>query len=96
MAEQAPAYVARGVRVVAVSADPPDVARDLKSTLGVPFHFLSDEEQRLTIELCGVNAHCEIIADGGGIVRWGGLSDNWRERLRPELVLQAAYRLTRP
>jgi peroxiredoxin len=84
--------MAHGVRVFAVSADPPDVASGLKAELGIPFHLLSDDEQRLAVDLCGVNAHCEIIADRQGVVRWVGLNDNWRAKLRPEAVFQAAYR----
>lgn len=92
LSEQAPPFMAHGVRIVAISADPPDVAHELKSTLGIAFRLLTDEDQRLAVDICGVNAHCEVIADEGGIVRWVGLNDNWRTKLRPDVIFQAAYR----
>lgn len=92
LSEQAPAFMAHGVRIFGISADPPDIASDLKKTLGIPFGLLSDDEQRLAVELCGVNAHCEVIVDQHGVVRWVGLNDSWRTKLRPEVLFEAAYR----
>jgi peroxiredoxin len=93
LAHETGPFLANGVRVLGISPDPPEVSAKWQRELGVKFPLLSDEEQRLAEELCGARAHCLLLVDPGGFVRWGALRDNWRTSVRPEAVLQAAYRL---
>jgi peroxiredoxin len=93
LAERAPPFIAKGVRVVGISADPPSLSAKWKSTLGLPFPLLSDEEQRLAPALCNANAHCLVLLDRSGVICWGELNDNWRNAVKAETILQAAYRL---
>jgi peroxiredoxin len=93
LAQEAGPFLAAGVRVLGISPDPPEVSTKWKRELGVKFPLLSDEEQRLVEEFCGARAHCLLLVDPARVVRWGALRDNWRTGVRPEAVLQAAYRL---
>jgi len=86
-------FLEAGVRVVGISPDPPEIAARFRAELKLPFPLLSDEELRLAPKLCGPSAHCELVVDPAGVIRWGALNDNWRVTARPEAVLQAAYRL---
>jgi len=86
-------FLDAGVEVIGISPDPPEVAARFRAELELPFPLLSDEEHRLAPKLCGSSAHCELLVDPAGVIRWGALNDNWRVRARPEAVLQAAYRL---
>jgi peroxiredoxin len=93
LAHEAGPFLAAGVRVLGISPDPPEVSAKWKRELGVGFPLLTDEDQRLAQDLCGARAHCLLVVDGAGVVRWGALRDNWRADVRPGAVLQAAYRL---
>jgi peroxiredoxin len=92
-APSAARFLDAGVLLVGISPDPPAVAARFRAELKLPFPLLSDEEMRLAPKLCGQSAHCELLVDPSGTIRWGALNDNWRVRARPEAVLQAAYRL---
>jgi peroxiredoxin len=83
-------FLADGVAVFGVSPDPPDVSVRWQGTLGGRFPLLSDDTQRLAESLCGARAHCVLVVDPSGVVRWGALNDSWREGARPETILQAA------
>jgi peroxiredoxin len=86
-------YLNQGVRVVGVSPDSPEISLRWSRELGLPFQLLSDESQRLAPDLCGGSAHCQLLVDKQGVVRWGALTDNWRVNAPPAAILQAAYRL---
>jgi len=92
-AERAPPFIAEGVRVVGISADPPEVSAEWKRTERIPFPLLSDPRRTLTERICGQNGHCVVLVDPGGVVRWGALNDYWRGAPGPEVVLRAAARL---
>lgn len=92
-AAQARPFLDAGVRVLAISPDPPEVAAALRERAGIPFPVLSDPYQTATAVLCSGGSHCELLLDGRGVVRWGAFSDNWREIPQPRTVLQAGYRL---
>jgi mycoredoxin-dependent peroxiredoxin len=94
LAARAAPFIAAGVRIFGVSADPPAVSAECKSTLGLPFSLLSDPQQGLAGSLCSSAAHCVLLIDPEGKIRWGALNDYWRGADRPEPVLLAAYRLT--
>jgi peroxiredoxin len=86
-------FLSAGVSVVGISPDPPEISRRWSRELGLPFPLLSDESQRLAPDLCGGSAHCQLLVDKEGAVRWGSLTDNWRLNAPPSVVLQAANRL---
>jgi peroxiredoxin len=86
-------FLAAGVSVVGISPDPPEISARWSRELGLPFPLLSDETQRLAPTLCGGSAHCQLLVDKEGTIRWGALSDSWRMNPPPSAVLQAAYRL---
>jgi peroxiredoxin len=93
LGERAAPFIAAGVRVLGISADPPSVSAEWRRTLGLPFPLLSDERQSLVQDLCSARAHCLVLADPAGTTRWGALNEYWRGAERPEDVLLAAYRL---
>lgn len=92
-AERAPPFIAGGVHIVGISADPPEVAAEWKRTERIPFPLLSDPHRTLAEGLCGQNGHCIVLVDPGGVVRWGALNDYWRGAPGPDVVLRAAARL---
>ncbi len=65
----------------------------MKQSLNLPFTLLSDPTQRV-VGTCGL-AHCALLLDKDGVIRWGVLTENWQQRLPPAAVLQAALRLQR-
>jgi peroxiredoxin len=92
-ADVAEPYLAAGVRVLAISPDPPSDLAAFQRRLNVPFPLLSDEKEHWASELCGARGHCQLLIDAAGVVRWGAFGENWRVLEPPERVLQAAYRL---
>jgi peroxiredoxin len=92
IARRAAPFIAAGVRVLGVSADPPAVSAEWKNTLGLPFSLLSDRYQGLAQSLCSARAHCLVLVDPQGKIRWGALNDYWRGAQSAEDVLLAAYR----
>jgi len=93
LAGHARSFIAAGVRVFGVSADPPPVSAEWKRTLGLPFSLLSDDQRGVAESLCSARAHCLLLVDPEGVVRWGALNDYWRGAEPSEAVLLAAYRL---
>ncbi len=86
-------FIAEGVRILGVSADPPPVSAKWKNTLGLPFSLVSDPHQELVESLCNARAHCLLLIDPQGRIRWGVLNDYWRGAQPAEAILLAAYRL---
>jgi peroxiredoxin len=89
-----------GATVVAVSVDSVSHNRELVEGLGLGFPVLSDSD-RTAITTWGV-VHPHGGVDGGDIARpatflveadgtvsWRNLTDNWRVRVRPEMLLKA-------
>jgi peroxiredoxin len=95
LAAQAAPFIAGGVRVFGVSADPPPVSAEWKDTLRLPFSLLSDPQQSLAQSLCSARAHCLVLVDPDGRIRWGALNDYWRGAERADTVLLAADRMSR-
>ena len=97
-------FDARGIRVVGISVDPPEVNRRQSQKLGYTFPFLSDPEakiiRRYDVLHPGAGPKGEDIArpaefllDSSGIVRWVNLTENIAVRARPEQVLEALNQL---
>ena len=93
-------FDARGVRVAAVSLDPPPVNHDHRKALGVTFPLLSDVDAQVTKQYnlfhaaanpSGADAArpAEFWVDSGGTVRWANLTRNNMIRTTPEEVLRA-------
>lgn len=93
IAEAAPRFLDERVQVIALSPDSSASLERLKTELGLPFVLLSDEDERAVSLLCGGKAHCQLLADTNGIIRWATLSESWSEVPAPIDLLQAAYRL---
>jgi peroxiredoxin len=87
--------------------DAPEESAKLKEDLRLGFPLLSDSEERV-IERYGLvhrKGHlgtsdiarpANLLLDGQGIIRWAMFTENWRVRARPEALLEAAKRLSRP
>ncbi len=92
-------FAARGVRLVAVSVDPPAVSKKHAAEQGFSFVFLSDESgQVLTkwdlLHKDGHDGHdisrpAEFLIDSTGVVRWVNLSENFMQRMDADEALAA-------
>jgi peroxiredoxin len=84
-----------GVQLLAVSPDPPATSARLRRELGLPFPLLSDQGEQAVSQLCGGLAHCQLLVDARGVVRWAGLSESWSDVPAPEALLEVARHLSR-
>ena len=98
-------FEARGIRVVGISVDPPEINRRQSQKLGYTFPLLSDSKagviRRYDLLHPGegpkgadVARPAEFLIDSNGIVRWVNLTDNIAVRARPEQVLSAFNQLS--
>ena len=98
-------FEARGVRVVGISVDPPEINQRQSHKRGYTFPLLSDPKmhaiRRYDVLHPGAGPKGEDIArpaefllDSNGIVRWVNLTDNIAVRARPEQVLDALNQLS--
>jgi peroxiredoxin len=92
------------VRVVGISADPPETNREHCRRMGFTFPFLSDPglDAIRAYDLVHAGAGpggsdisrpAEFLVDAGGTVRWVHLTGSIAVRARPEEVLKAIDRL---
>ena len=97
-------FNARGVRLVAISVDPPEVNRSHCQAQGYTFTFLSDPKAavigRYDLLHAGggpngtdIARPAEFLVDTSGTVRWMNLTDDIRVRTRPEQVLEGIDKL---
>jgi len=102
--QRLPEFEARGVRVVGISVDPPDINQRQSQKLGYTFPLLSDPNakviRRYDVLHPGAGPKGEDIArpaefllDSNGIVRLVNLTENIAVRARPEQVLEALNQL---
>ncbi len=98
MQNQLREFQRRGVQVVAVSVDPPEVTLEHIRKLGFTFTFLSDQKHTAirdydlvhgTPEEGPIARSAEFLIDPQGTVRWRNLTSNYYVRLRPEQVFAA-------
>ncbi len=92
-------FKARGVQIVAVSVDPPEVTRKHCRKQGFTYLFLSDEKHEVIrqYDLLHQNGGpegdiarpAEFLIDSTGTIRWVNLTDDYRVRARPDSILQA-------
>ena len=97
-------FEARGVKVVAISVDPPDVNKRQSQKLGYTFPLLSDPDAKVIRRYdvlhpgagpkgADIARPAEFVLDSDGIVRWANLTDNIAVRARPQQVLEAVNQL---
>jgi peroxiredoxin len=90
----------RGVRVVAISVDPPPVNHDHRPKIGVTFPLLSDVDAQVTrrydlLHAAGgpdkgdISRPAEFLVDSTGTVRWANLTGSVIVRATPDQVLKA-------
>ena len=89
-----------GIRVVAVSVDPPEVTRQHCAKQGYTYTFLSDPKAEVIRRYDILHPHAapsgqdiarpaEFLIDSTGVVRWVNLTEDIRVRLHPEQALKA-------
>ena len=97
-------FDARGISVVAISVDPPDVNKRQSQKLGYTFPLLSDPNAKVIRRYdvlhpgagpkgADIARPAEFLLDSDGIVRWVNLTDNIAVRARPEQMLEAFSQL---
>src|SRR6266516_6596412 len=93
-------FDARGIRVVGISVDPPDINRRQSQKLGYTFPLLSDPKAEVIRRYdvlhpgagpkgADIARPAEFLIDSNGVVRWVNLTESIVVRARPEQVLQA-------
>jgi len=93
-------FDARGIRVVGISVDSPEVNRRQSQKLGYTFPPLSDPNaeviRRYDLLHAGAGPKgadiarpAEFLIDSTGTIRWVNLTKNIAVRARPEQVLKA-------
>jgi peroxiredoxin len=98
-------FDARGIRVVGISADPPDINRHQSQKLGYTFPLLSDPKMQVIRRYdvlhpragpkgADIARPAEFLLDPNGIVRWVNLTENIAVRARPGQALEALNQLS--
>ena len=93
-------FEARGIRIVGISVDPPDVNQRHSQKLGYTFPLLSDPDAKIIRRYdvlhpgagpkgADIARPAEFLLDSNGVVRWVNLTENIAVRARPEQVLEA-------
>jgi peroxiredoxin len=93
-------FDARGVRVVGISIDPPEINRRQSQKLGFTFPLLSDPDAKIIRRYdvlhpgagpkgTDIARPAEFLLDSNGVVRWVNLTENIAVRARPDQVLEA-------
>jgi peroxiredoxin len=93
-------FDARGIRIVGISVDPPDVNRRHSQKLGYTFPLLSDPGAKIIRRYdvlhpgagpkgADIARPAEFLLDSNGIVRWVNLTENIAVRARPGQALEA-------
>ena len=90
---------ARGVQVVAISVDPPEINRTHTAKQGFTFMFLSDVKAEVVrrydllhpagFEGADISRPGEFLIDPTGTVRWVNLTENYNVRMKADDLLKA-------
>ena len=102
--QRLPEFEARGVRVVGISVDPPDINQQQSQKLGYTFPLLSDPNAKVIRRYdvlhpgagpkgADIARPAEFLIDSNGMVRWVNLTENIAVRARPEQVLDAVNQI---
>jgi peroxiredoxin len=103
--QRLPEFEARGIRLVGISVDPPEINRRQSQKRGYTFPLLSDPNakviRRYDVLHPGAGPKggdiarpAEFLLDSNGIVRWVNLTDNIAVRARPGQTLEALNQLS--
>jgi peroxiredoxin len=99
-------FDARGVRVVGISVDSPEINQRQSKKRGYTFPLLSDPNAKIIRRYdvlhpgagpkgADIARPAEFLIDSNGrVVRWVNLTDNIAVRARPEQVLEALNQLS--
>jgi peroxiredoxin len=93
-------FSSHGIRIVAISVDPPEISNAHAKKLGLTYTFLSDPAADVIrrydlLHPAGGPKHSDIarpaefLVDPTGTVRWVNLTESAAVRARPEQVLKA-------
>jgi peroxiredoxin len=93
-------FDARGIRVVGISVDPPEINQRQSQKLRYTFPLLSDPKAEVIRRYdvlhpgagpkgADVARPAEFLVDASGVVRWVNLTDSIAVRARPGQVLTA-------
>ena len=93
-------FDARGIRVVGISVDSPEINRRQSQRLGYTFPLLSDPKAEVIRHYdvlhpgagpkgVDIARPAEFLIDSSGTVHWVNLTDNIAVRARPGQVLEA-------
>jgi mycoredoxin-dependent peroxiredoxin len=93
-------FDARGIRVVGISVDTPEINRRQRQKLGFTFPLLSDTKAEVIRRYdvlhpgagpkgADIARPAEFLVDSDGTVRWVNLTENIAVRARPDHVLKA-------
>jgi mycoredoxin-dependent peroxiredoxin len=91
-------FDARGIRVVGISVDSPEINRRRSQKLGYTFPLLSDPKAQVIRRYdvlhpgagpkgADIARPAEFLIDSSRVVRWVNLTENIAVRARPEQVL---------
>lgn len=100
-------FEARGIRVVGISVDPPEVNRRQSKKLGYTFSLLSDPKAKVIRRYdvlhpaagpkgADIARPAEFLISSGRTVRWVNLTGNIAVRARAEQVLSAFNQIEAP
>jgi peroxiredoxin len=89
----------RGIRVVAISVDPPEISKRHCQKMGFTFPILSDAKAEVVRRYdllhkgagpggSDIARPAEFLIDSSGTIRWVNLTENAAVRARPEQVLK--------
>ncbi len=98
-------FEARGIRVVGISVDPPEINRRQSRKRGYTFPLLSDPNVKVIRQYdvlhpgagpkgADIARPAEFLLHSDGIVPWVNLTENIAVRARPEQVLNALNQLS--
>jgi peroxiredoxin len=98
-------FDARGVRVVGISVDPPEMNQRQSQKRGYTFPLLSDPNAKIIRRYdvlhpgagpkgADIARPAEFVLDSNGVVHWVNLTENIAVRARPDQVLEALNQLS--
>jgi peroxiredoxin len=98
--QRLPELESRGIHVVAISVDQPDISRRHRQKLGYTYTFLSDPKAEVIRRYdllhrgagpkgTDIARPAEFLIDSTGTIRWVNLTENIAVRARPEQVMGA-------
>lgn len=94
----------RGIRIAAISVDPPETSRKLATKRGYTYTLLSDPNADVIrrYDLLHPDAGeggqdiarpAEFLLDSRGVVRWVNLTEDFWVRATPEQLLEASQKV---